>query len=1066
MRDYISKILSDTALSGPDGRSLHGYTCSQETFTNLEKMLTRDLAARVINKDVAAGFVFWAAEHIRAKFLGGQLAWSFIFDELGLHDDQELGRNLVEQGLGWWGRKVRISVAHHRMFLYSLMAEGGIPEALLSESGLYRRVLMGLLAEIEAEGRIASDPWVEQISMRWVERLPHTFQTPDFARLLADLALSLADLRAVLPKDLPESAAVPWLKKHKPSWASSIPLRMTAEIAETLIHPALRAERDSLSSTSAPLSTRELRRDVTGTWHGYLNLNDNGWLAEETFGEAKNLKLRLLPVGANLAKAPTYSGIPEQGGWRCRRFGCTGRVQIPFPPHEPFALAAYADSRTQGEAVIDPGIPDPDVEPSLWRSTSQVDTVESDRLVPLSGSGRTRANYLWLLVPRGVEPSAGIGLELSEPELAPDGSLWKISGRGEIFVGEKRYLIQTQAEEEMPEARIVPYGKLLYGWRLDGKVPIYHGDVTICGQLGASRLRRIPSRELRRMPGRLLFSEIVEWERKNETLVRIQLIRLDETIRFNLLEDAQGRVTLKVNGLKDGWHVTLRAEEQQANGVIKNGNVALTLETPRTSPGLVFLRLADPERGAALELQTVWPARKGVVLNQEGIRLTQNEPLSVDALDGWRAVVPRGGCGDFQLQISSQRPIALPVMGEVSLATHLPLIKAMLAQGTPDAQVNLCLVVGGNESRRLEIRRYHDQAIVRDEILHAGLDRNESDVTRISLGDQLGINRGLELYAVYMDKPEQVQQIKGTTPFNLNRLPKDMKGDWLIQSRLSGRTQRAAVWSQRGSFQRSRDERIKVYVVEWQRLISAPDDSGWDRLWQLIKAVGQGGDAGVLDQVQALAQVPEAAISLALRVPPKDIPVVQVLDSVAPIFWPVLPVTAFTDAVKMEYGRCIRKFQSFFDESVAIEEANSALAKRIGEILVLQPELSRHYGEALVKAELIGKFMTIPEHQEALQSLLLPNPPALLERSIGEAAQRFERLPDGVRCPELYRRPIEAKFNYQLQQVIDAPFVAAEAAANRRPVLNTGEILSLINLRLTDSLYFDTALPAALNFYL
>jgi hypothetical protein len=38
------------------------------------------------------------------------------------------------------------------MFLYSLMAEGGVPEALLLQEGLHSRVMKGLLVEIEAEG--------------------------------------------------------------------------------------------------------------------------------------------------------------------------------------------------------------------------------------------------------------------------------------------------------------------------------------------------------------------------------------------------------------------------------------------------------------------------------------------------------------------------------------------------------------------------------------------------------------------------------------------------------------------------------------------------------------------------------------------------------------------------------------------------------------------------------------------------------------------------------------------------------------------------------------------------
>ena len=254
----LQKILSDSGLPAPDGRPLHDYSCSPETFAELgEALQSRGAAGRGI-ETAAAAFVFWAAEHIRARFPGGPLTWVFVFNGLGLPDNQQLGRELAEQGLGWWGREIRVSDAGTRMSLYSLMAEGGIPETLLKEPGLYRGVVMGLLSEIEVEGGPAAGPWAEQIASRWTLRLPQTFQNADIARLLGTLALSLAKLRAMLPDDLPEAAAEQWLNTHRPGWTSDIPLRMTPEIAETLIRPALRAERDSHSVAARPLCGREL----------------------------------------------------------------------------------------------------------------------------------------------------------------------------------------------------------------------------------------------------------------------------------------------------------------------------------------------------------------------------------------------------------------------------------------------------------------------------------------------------------------------------------------------------------------------------------------------------------------------------------------------------------------------------------------------------------------------------------------------------------------------------------------------------------------------------------------
>ena len=115
-----------------------------------------------------AAFVLWAAEHIRSKFPGGQLTWAFVFDGLGLREDRDQAVPLVEEGLRWWRREVRISEAGRRMFLYSLMAEGGLPQALLVAQQDCTRAsfLQCSLAEIEAEGGLEAAPFSERIAAR------------------------------------------------------------------------------------------------------------------------------------------------------------------------------------------------------------------------------------------------------------------------------------------------------------------------------------------------------------------------------------------------------------------------------------------------------------------------------------------------------------------------------------------------------------------------------------------------------------------------------------------------------------------------------------------------------------------------------------------------------------------------------------------------------------------------------------------------------------------------------------------------------------------------------------
>ena len=190
--------------------------------------------------------------------------------------------------------------------------------------------------------------------------LPQTFQTTDFVRLLAELALALIRLRSMLPEDLPEQAAERWLDTHHPGWAATLPLRMSPEIAEQLIRPALGSARGVRTVAGGPLAVRKLRRDQAGCWRWFLRLNEDGFLPDALLPGADGLRLRLLAVGGAIetADAPVYLAAPEPGGWRVRRFGRSGRTSIPFAPLIPFILGAFADGRKKTEVVIAPGVPD------------------------------------------------------------------------------------------------------------------------------------------------------------------------------------------------------------------------------------------------------------------------------------------------------------------------------------------------------------------------------------------------------------------------------------------------------------------------------------------------------------------------------------------------------------------------------------------------------------------------------------------------------------------------------------------------------------------------------------
>jgi hypothetical protein len=259
----LQRILAEIGIERPDGRPLYALRISEERHAELGKLLRFRVGSGQIIDSTAARFVLWAAEYIRAHFAGGQLAWEFVFQGLGLREDRNFAVALVERGLRWWGRKVRVSEAGVHLYLYSLMAQGGLPQALLVQPGLYQRVVKGLLADIESEGTDIPESVALQIASRRARCLPQSFRTDDIARLLADLALALVRLRTEAPGDIPANLIDRWLDKHRPGWALSLPLRLSKEVADTLIRPALRKERKALLS-ARPLAWRTTRQREIG----------------------------------------------------------------------------------------------------------------------------------------------------------------------------------------------------------------------------------------------------------------------------------------------------------------------------------------------------------------------------------------------------------------------------------------------------------------------------------------------------------------------------------------------------------------------------------------------------------------------------------------------------------------------------------------------------------------------------------------------------------------------------------------------------------------------------------
>lgn len=1069
----LATVIAGQGLDRPDGRPLHRYLCSSATYTALTTALRDWLRTAQSLDGVGAAFVMWATERIRTHYEGGPLSWQMVFDGVGLRADDTLARDLVDRGMRWWRRPVRISEGGHHMRLYSLLAEGGLPDPMLRQANRYQRVVRGLLMAIECAGLSQAAVVPNALLARALGDLPQALRNEDIARLLGELASSLARLRALVPDEVPADAIDRWLDTHRPGWIEELPLRLSAETAEALVRDTLRSERER--SEALPLGTRLLRRDLQGHWHGYTRLSERSHLdAQRLPASAQGRRMRLLPTGVYVEAAGplAFAATPEQEGWSVDRMGARGPAILAMAPTAPLVLSAYSDGAHLGDVEAVAATMPADEEPTFWVPVGTDEAGDPCELELLVTEGQTRAPRLAVLLGGDEMPAASAGLLLGPSARAPGGRIWWVEGAGELAVGGHCFAIRTGEALTEPDARIYVAGEVLRGWRVaPGGGLVLSGSPQIYAAQGSQPATAVHAHHLHWVKARALFTHRVEWVIANATRAWLRAVVLPHAAQLVLREVEQNKLGLNVSGLGACLRLELAAAGAMTCVQLHGGDDSLELTVPGRPPGQVTLRLVDPSTLRELTLIAPWPAQRGLVLTPDGERLERNAPLAVEDLYGWRGIVPGQSRGDLQLRLIEDR-IGLAVNGEVALGAYLPYVRGLLAHAGPDGEIRLRLVVNGHEGHRLEVRRYQETAVVRDGYLIVGQPRD----VRASQVDPAAtvtmVPGRLKVHAVDLGIADTAEHAAAVRSFEVEvhgavdlreHLP-DSSGPWLLQARFNGRTQRPALWRPQPSTESTREQRTAHLADKWRLLLEAPLDPEWRRQAWLIREVAGGGDMGALDQVQALAHVPAAAVALLLRARREDLAELVSLDLTAPLFWPALHIEAFRQALLSD--RCWREagYAQLLPADQARQAAHHAQLRPIGNILQVRPELRGHFAAAL---EDLG--MRPPAAIDPVTDIAKPlaeaQPLAHWIKSAQAAARRFEQLPSGLpRGVTCQTRPTGLAFGEQVQPLIDGVLEIGEHTVGFRDAPEPRTLQRYLTLRQVDPVYFDEALPFAVMY--
>jgi hypothetical protein len=1112
----VPPLLISLGIDQVSGRPLHSYHIGDSAYARMQESLQRALPSAPKPLAHSMCFVAWAAEKFRRDFQGGSTTWSFLFDAINMPVDQNLGRNLVQDGLAKFGRPAPRQTDAGIIYLKTLVAEGGLPEHLLGDAGRYRRMVWGLMQDIETLGAGAPEGSLRILAAHRAAELAAGFQTDEFHTLLAGFAVQLVELKALCPSDLPAAAREGWLNAQRPGWRDALPLRIESVAAQSLLRDALRAD---YQLVKREVVERSLLSIGPQKWRAQMSVSDSadlpGWLLGPLPAGVQRFRLR--PDLAMSEACPSLMLSVERddrtaGLWTVKRESGLRTARFDFPLDQVASFQMLAEGRIVG-TFAPPGGDGLSSEqmPTFWALESGDALGAPQRLRRLgSASVRTKSDRVWLLVGGEAAPKADETLILETAGKVGLDTLWLVSGSGYVFGndGGWRFRVTTAAENDEVD-RLIGHGAITEGLRDMQGGPIWLGcpQFMIDPAQGSVRSAN-PSEFLWRVAGHRnwrnglppldSFGTIqVGWRGQEGAVQAVETLRLaPRSARFRTTSLSGGGVRVEVSGLPPGIMMSVERCSLQKVGL--DGSVMVDIIRRETESARFSIVLFDTETGQRLEATGARPSDRGWIIAPGDRLLQYDEVLALDGLRGWRFTVPEGRSGHIQVRLVdtigtvSHPKVLIDVASEAAITAFLPLLRGLLAIGGPDAQLRIRLVVGQHESPRLTVRRFTrstrwsgSSLIVAEADEPHRLPPAASSLGAIPSdeGDSEAEMTGqIDAMCVNLTAPEMTVLLTGIHPgTNVHDalfmdggpwfvLPRDSAGMIRPPSPLQTDGSEASVARLSEAFVKAgsaatRAARITAFVAALREL-TLPLAAGDVALFEcLLNAVGDASDLAVLDQILALSKVPEVAVLLVLRAAPDRLGDRLALEDFSPFSWVTTPVSAWEVAMRCETARLSHMFAAMgLPEQQPQTLAEQQVSARLCEIILRRMDLAGHALLAAQKTALFPKHMALfgripPEISTPKESLLRLAREAVMRQE--GANQPFPELAAQVAPPGF------ETLNPAMRGLIHTPLIAAEYVTGKRQGPPPAHIaIAIQHFRTHDPAYFDAALPAAIAWLL
>lgn len=1079
-RDIFQKI----KLQLHSGAPLHEYRLSEGDVRNLQFHLMDAVQYRRLGMS-AAPFVIWAAETFRRDFDGGQYTWKFLTSRLRFELDIQDLYAVTRKGLNWFGRGLTMSDGGATYYLKTLAAEGGLPEALLADTtGHHRRLVRSLMSDIEKVGAEAPREILMQITARRASTLSLGFRTDEFHHLLLEFCLKLLELRVEIPTAVLVEARQAWLDANRSGWKENLPLRVESAAAQSLLLDAVTAD---TSPKRHELASRLLVR-VGDAWVPKVSIAQAAeipdWLMN--VADARLRSIRLLPDTSLSQAAPSLVLSADRDTnarlWDVRRVSASRRSIHSMPLDRPVAFRMVAEGRTIGLHTPPGGQAiDPDDIPTVWSVEEKGDHGLPNSLRKIGSSSlRSRANHLWVLA--GIEAAHFEGLDAVEDGMLGTATLWRVSGRGRVYGNGWSLSLETGADEDTTD-RLVVHGDTLPGLRDRLGMELYQGLPMFYSQTAGGTGRHLTANSLRWRPAgkrdwrnglpdpqASMGLHQFGWRDEAGATRAFTSVRLMPASAIIMLADlGDGELEFRSSGVPQGTTITLAGS---VTGLVRDdGTLTLKLGDRVAHLGRIAVHFHPPEgTGRPFDATLPRPGAQGYFVDADDNLLREDLTLDLGMLAGWRVLTPPNQDAELRIRLHGEnaphQPITITVQNDSALSTILPRLRGLMALGGPDCELRLRVLVGASQSRRITLRRY--------------LREGQWNGTALSLGqdDMDVVADGLDAQIVNLMAPTLSCSFEGLQPGQdiLPRLP-EHPGPWMMFAKDAGglvRPPRPLTKTLAGnaiaapSFSDSlfeagqsarRSDRIAAFGTDLRNLLDPLRTGDLALYEQQIDDLIDGEALSSLDSVVALAQAPELAALLLLRSTPGAFASRLELESVSPFSWTTLPLGAWEQALRRQFGTLIDQMTA---NGITAQDARkfseTALSLRLREIIDRRPEIAGQIIFASANADLMSALLakvTLPHG--------LANPGVALLEEARRAIARHEAATQAFDLRSSFAPPAFDNFHEPMRGLLDAPLVAAEHVLGHKPhPPNVETAVALLHYRLHDPDYFETAMPAAI----